>query len=113
MIDHYRYSVSWSEEDQIFIARVSEFSLLSAHGDTQEEAIKELRGLVKFVLEDLASSGEPVPQPISERNFSGKINLRMPQFLHRELTLEAKEQGVSLNQLINLKLSVSLHQMQR
>lgn len=113
MSDHYHYSVSWSEEDQCFIARVAEFSLLSAHGETQEEALQELREVVQFVVDDLESSGEPIPQPISERNFSGKVNLRMPQYLHRELTIEAKEQGVSLNQLINLKLSISLHQLQR
>jgi predicted HicB family RNase H-like nuclease len=32
-----------------------------------------------------------------------KLNLRMPERLHRQLTLEAARQGISLNQLINLK----------
>ena len=56
MSDHYHYSTSWSEEDQCFIARVAEFSLLSAHGQTPEEALRELGEVVQFVIDDLGSS---------------------------------------------------------
>jgi predicted HicB family RNase H-like nuclease len=35
------------------------------------------------------------------------MNLRMPPTLHQRLTLEAQARGISLNQLINMKLASS------
>jgi predicted RNase H-like HicB family nuclease len=40
--------IEWSEMDQVFIARHSDFDLVATHGNTEEEALKEL----KFVLKD-------------------------------------------------------------
>ena len=37
--------------------------------------------------------------------FSGKLSLRIPRELHRELTEAAKTNGVSLNQYITYKLA--------
>jgi len=39
------------------------------------------------------------------RKYSGKISVRVPKKLHRELTEEAKDNGVSLNQFIVYKLA--------
>jgi predicted HicB family RNase H-like nuclease len=104
--EQYLYSVGWSEEDEAFIARVAEFSL-AAHGDTQEEAMSEIKSVVEFVLKDLSESNEPIPEPFGKRSFSGKLVLRMPEYMHRQLALEAMRQGISLNQLLNLKLEAS------
>ena len=105
--EQYLYSVGWSEEDEAFIARVAEFPSLAAHGDTQEEALSEIKDVVKFVLSDLKENKEPVPEPLGKRSFSGRLVLRMPEYLHRKLALEASQQGISLNQLLNLKLDAS------
>jgi len=104
----YAYSVMWSEEDQAYIGRVAEFPSLAADGASPEAALKEITDLVQFVLEDLGESGDEIPPPFSKRPFSGKLNLRMPEYLHRHLVLEAARQRVSLNQWINLKLSLSI-----
>jgi predicted HicB family RNase H-like nuclease len=56
------------------------------------------------VLDDMTASGEEMPEPFSKRTFSGKVNLRMSEHLHRSLVVEAAQQGVSLNQWMNLKL---------
>lgn len=103
--EDYAYSVIWSEDDQAYIGRVAEFASLAAHGVSPELALQEIIEVVVYVLEDLAKSGESIPPPFSKRPFSGKLNLRMPEYLHRHLALEAVQQGVSLNQWINLKLS--------
>lgn len=105
--EHYLYSVGWSEADESFVARVAEFSSLAAHGDTQEDALRELKSVVEFVLNDLRESGEPIPEPFGKRSFSGRLVLRMPEYMHRQLALEAMRQGISLNQLLNLKLEAS------
>ncbi|MGH9855988.1 MAG: type II toxin-antitoxin system HicB family antitoxin [Blastocatellia bacterium] len=105
--DEYHYTVGWSEEDRAFVGRVAEFESLAAHGRTLESALREIKSVVKTVLEDLVASGEEITQPFSKRRFSGKLNLRMPESMHRQLALEAARQGISLNQLINLKLTVA------
>lgn len=105
--EDYFYNVGWSEEDQAFIGRVAEFPSLAAHGDSPAKALEEITSVVRYVIEDLVEEGEPIPGPFSKRRFSGKLNLRMPERLHRTLTIEAAQQGVSLNQWITLKLSGS------
>jgi predicted HicB family RNase H-like nuclease len=104
MVDKYDYRVIWSEQDQCYLASVLEFPSLAAHGDTPYEALKEIQFVVSEVLKDLEEQGEVPPEPISLRNYSGRLNLRMPEYLHKELAREAARQKVSLNQLILLKL---------
>ncbi|HEX8367409.1 MAG TPA: type II toxin-antitoxin system HicB family antitoxin [Pyrinomonadaceae bacterium] len=106
-VEQYLYSVGWSEVDEAFVARVAEFPSLAAHGETQEEALREIKDVVEFVLKDLTESNEPIPEPFGKRSFSGKLVLRMPEYMHRRLALEAMQQGISLNQLLNLKLEAS------
>ena len=103
----YIYSVVWSEEDHAYIGRVLEFPSLAAHGSTQAKALSEIRSVVQHAFEDLQDSGEAVPEPLNKRRYSGTLNVRLPKYLHRQLAIEAAEQGVSLNQLISTKLAVT------
>lgn len=103
----YVYSVVWSEDDEAFIGRVLEFPSLAAHGSTQAKALSEIRSVVQHAFEDLKDSGEEVPEPLNKRRYSGKLNIRLPKYLHRQLAIEAAEEGVSLNQLISTKLAVT------
>jgi predicted HicB family RNase H-like nuclease len=104
--EDYQYSVGWSEEDQSYIGRVAEFPSLAAHGDSQAQALEEINEVVRAVLEDLIEEGEAIPEPFSKRSYSGKLNVRMPEAMHRRLAIEAAEQHVSLNQWINTKLAL-------
>ncbi len=55
---------------------------------------------------------ESDPQAVAElpppREYSGKVNLRMPKSLHQDLVRRAEQEGVSLNQLIVTALARSL-----
>jgi predicted HicB family RNase H-like nuclease len=102
--EDYHYTVAWSDEDEAFIGRVAEFPSLAAHGDTLASALQEIIFVVEGALEDLEESGESMPVPFSRRTYSGRINVRMPEHLHRQLAIEAKQKGVSLNRWINTKL---------
>lgn len=53
------YTVEWEEEDRVFVARVTEFPSLSAHGETHEQALHELKKVVAIVLDDLEQEGSP------------------------------------------------------
>ena len=101
----YTYRTQWSEEDKVYIARCLEFSSLSAHGDTHEEALKEIQTVVNESIEWMKSENETIPQPFGFKNFSGRYPLRISPELHRELAIRAAEQNVSLNQYIQIKLA--------
>lgn len=109
MIDatHYAYRVLWSGEDGEYVATVAEFPSLSWLDADQTKALRGLVDLVADVVADLEASGEPIPAPISERRFSGKFNVRVPESLHRELALAAAQEGVSLNRLVSDRLAHS------
>lgn len=103
--DRYTYRVTWSGEDEEYVALCAEFPSLSWLADTPEEALQGIRQVVADVVADLESSDEPVPEPIAVRHYSGKFVVRIPPEIHRRLSLEAAEAGVSLNRLASAKLS--------
>lgn len=47
----------------------------------------------------------PYSEYVDARDYSGQIRLRIPKALHKALAMEAKENGVSLNQYMVYKLS--------
>jgi predicted HicB family RNase H-like nuclease len=103
--DRFTYRVTWSEEDNEYVGQCVEFPSLSWLEPLPEEALKGIRAVVAQVVADLQVGGEPVPEPIAVRKYSGKFMLRIPPELHRHLTLEAAEAGISLNRLASDKLS--------
>ncbi len=106
--EHYTYRVSWSEEDQEFVATCAEFPSLSHLAGSQAEALDGIGRLIIDVVADLRASGEDVPEPLAKRRFSGEFVARVPSELHRLLAIEAAEAGVSLNRLVSAKLAMPL-----
>lgn len=100
LADRFSYSVSWSEDDEGFVATVAEFPSLSWIDEERRTAEDGLVALVAEVLEDMGQSGEPAPEPFGQRTFSGKFNLRLPVGLHRELALKAEREQQSLNTFV-------------
>jgi predicted HicB family RNase H-like nuclease len=102
---HYTYRVTWTAEDCEFLATCAEFPSLSWLASSQVEALQGLEDLLREVITDMEEQGEEVPQPFAERSYSGKFNLRVGESLHRELAIQAAEDGMSLNQYVLRKLS--------
>lgn len=104
----YRITVQWSDEDSVYVARVPALPGCAAHGDTEAEAAHEARIAAEGILTVMKKHNEPLPPPDSEAEYSGKINLRMPRSLHRDLDQRAAAEGVSLNQTMLDLLSRSV-----
>ena len=104
-LDHYTYRVTWSAEDAEHLGLCAEFPSLSWLAPTPEEALSGIRVMVTEVVEDLRASGELVPDAIAERRYSGELRVRIPPMVHRQLALQAAEEGVSLNRLASAKLA--------
>ena len=103
--DRYTYRVTWSDEDGEYVGLCVEFPSLSWLESTPEAALKGIRQVVAQVVSDMKKNSESVPEPFAARKFSGKFMVRVPPDLHRRLTIEAAEAGVSLNRLASDKLN--------
>jgi predicted HicB family RNase H-like nuclease len=104
-INHYTYRVTWSQEDGEHVGLCAEFPSLSWLAATPEAALAGIRKVVANVVKDLKASDEPIPVPMSEKHYSGEFRVRIPSELHRQLAIQAAEQGVSLNRLASAKLA--------
>ena len=93
----YSVSVKWSDKDTGFIAFVPELEGLSAFGETQDEAVKELLVAAEMYMESLNESGREIPAPNKVASYSGQLRLRMPKWLHAKMAMEAENEDVSLN----------------
>ena len=103
--DRYVYRIIWSEEDKGYAGLCVEFPSLSWLAESPEAALLGIREVVEEVIKDMKDSGEFPPDPLSSRKFSGKFVVRIPPEIHRRLTIEAEEEGISLNRLVSAKLS--------
>ena len=101
----YRVIVFYSEEDEGYIAKVPELPGCSAFGEKPEEAMRELKVAAGLWIKAAKEMGREIPQPVDEKRYSGRFALRLPPSLQRELDFDAKEEGISLNQLITYKLA--------
>ncbi|MBM7082330.1 MULTISPECIES: type II toxin-antitoxin system HicB family antitoxin [Micromonospora] len=106
-VSHYSYRVTWSAQDNEFVATCAEFPSLSWLAPSQIEALQGLQDLLSEVVADLEQQGEEVPEPFADRSYSGKFNVRVGESLHRELAIHAAEDGMSLNQYVVRKLSAA------
>jgi antitoxin HicB len=94
------------DEDGDVVARIRELPGYSAHGQTELEALRNLEEAQRLWLEDCIESADPVPEPDKPESLpSGKWVQRVPRSLHRQLSQMAKDENVSLNQLVTSMLS--------
>ena len=109
MSDHYTYRITWSAEDGEHAGLCTEFPSLSWLAATPGEALSGIRRLVADCVDDMRANGEPVPEPIADRSYSGKFMVRVPPEIHRALAIGAAEQGVSMNRLVSARLAKEGH----
>src|SRR6185295_18858214 len=103
--EHYTYRVIWSEEDQEYVGLCAEFPSLSYLDEAQVDALKGIVDRVAQVVADMVETGESIPEPLAEKKFSGKFQVRIPPEQHRMLAIKAAEEKVSLNRYISAKLA--------
>jgi predicted RNase H-like HicB family nuclease len=98
-----------ADEDGDVVAKIVELPGCSAHGADEQEALRNLEEAQRLWIEDCVAAGDAVPEPAAEGPLpSGKWVQRVPRSLHRRLSQMAKEEGVSLNQLVTSMLSQQL-----
>lgn len=85
-------------ETGTFTGQVLEFPGCLAQGYTATEALNRLENAALGWLRSVIDAGQKIPEPIAENEFSGKLVLRLPRDIHRQASLIAAREAVSLNQ---------------
>lgn len=66
-MNRYSMTIQWSDEDQLFLVTIPEFSSLvlmpCTHGGTREEAIKNGEEVIEMYLEAWRVEDQPIPEP--------------------------------------------------
>lgn len=103
--EHYTYRVTWSQEDGEYVGLCAEFPSLSWLDENLNDALVGIVNLVKDIMVDMLANGESIPEPLAEKQYSGKFQVRIPPHQHRLLAMRAAEEGVSLNRYVSAKLA--------
>ena len=74
------------------------------HGKTQEKVFKELCAVVEDAIATLNKEGQPLPPETANKEFSGKIALRISPSLHKKIAIKAQQKGESINRFIQAQL---------
>lgn len=93
--------------DGTYFAEIEELPGCITEGDTENEALIMLDDAKKVWLETAIARKLSIPEPATDE-YSGKFNIRLPKFLHRQLAYKAKQEKVSLNTLITTTLASNL-----
>jgi predicted RNase H-like HicB family nuclease len=62
-MERYEIILYWSAEDAAFIAEVPELPGCMAHGDTQEEALANIKEAMHLWVATAREFGDPIPEP--------------------------------------------------
>ena len=94
-------------EDNTYFIKVKELPGCMSEGDTLEEAYKMINDAIMSWIEVALEEGDniPLPENMDDKTYSGKILVRVPKRIHRELIIHAKDNNISLNSYSNSVLS--------
>lgn len=83
-----------------FSAEILEFPGCFSEGRTADEAMSNLEESVLAWIEACNDEGTPIPKPFMNQGYGGRIALRLPKSLHRQIARMAERDGTSINQLL-------------
>ena len=83
-----------------YVASIQEFPGCVADGNTAEEAIANLNHAAASWIEAALSTGYEIRDPVDFYGYSGKIALRIPRGLHKQIAELAELEESSINQLL-------------
>ena len=93
------------ESGKYYYGKVLELDGCQSTGDTFVETYENLREAMEGYIQIKLDNSISIPEPIIEDNYSGKFVVRIPKSLHKRLSVEAQQEGISLNQYAMYKLS--------
>jgi antitoxin HicB len=103
----YKIEITLEQDGTGFNVAIPDLKGCMAFGETVEEALETLAEIKQAWFEIALARGWRIPEPQSEeyKEYSGRFNVRLPRYLHREIAQMADREGTSLNQLVVAFLS--------
>ncbi|BCF96600.1 hypothetical protein PPGU19_011690 [Paraburkholderia sp. PGU19] len=83
-----------------YTATILEFPGCIAEGDTAQEALAALEEAAESWLTVAIANKNEIREPVDFEGYSGKVALRIPRTLHRQVAEFAEMEGTSINQLL-------------
>lgn len=102
---NYTYRAEWDPEQGGYFARCLEFPGRYAEALSAHEALAALERIITEELAEIAELEGTPPDSLTDHRYSGRFLVRTSRALHARLTVEAAEQGVSLNHWVAAKLA--------
>jgi predicted HicB family RNase H-like nuclease len=88
-------------DGSVFVARVLELPDVRGFGDSASEAYDRAVEAIETLHDSAEEDHEGFPSPIEpEEEYSGRVTLRMPKTLHRDVAIQAEREDVSINSYI-------------
>jgi predicted RNase H-like HicB family nuclease len=63
----YEVIIYWSQEDGAYVAEVPQLAGCAAHGESQEEALRNAQDAIALWIETAQEFDDPVPEPMGRR----------------------------------------------
>ena len=96
-----------ANEDGVWTSGVLELPGVVSEGDTPSEAIEMARDALREMAIVRLEDGIDIPEPFDTRDYSGRLQLRIPPRLHRRAAMLAAQEGVSLNRWLSSAVAAS------
>ena len=97
---HFRLQHLDDGDGPYWFATVEELPGCMSDGETEAEAMDNVRDAMAGWIMAAIEEGRAVPAPSAEPEYSGQFRVRLPAELHAALARGADRQGTSLNQLV-------------
>ncbi|MEB3246074.1 MAG: type II toxin-antitoxin system HicB family antitoxin [Vampirovibrionales bacterium] len=99
------YRLEWWQDDDAsqgyYVATIDELPGCMSDGETTEQALTNLKEALELHLESMLDAKIAIPEPMQPSHYKGQIAYRTTPTKHYQMTLKAKQRGISLNQLID------------
>lgn len=95
------YRFEWSNDDNCYVASISELQGCKSDGKTIEEATTMIKDALKSYISSLLEDNEAIPEPPKPADFKGSIPYRTTKEKHYKLSVRSNATGKSINKLID------------
>lgn len=85
-------------EEGGYVASYPELPGCLTCAETMEQVLRNAEDAKREWLLATMEMGSEIPEPDELKKYSGQFKIRMPKSLHKSLVLNAKKEGISLNQ---------------
>lgn len=106
----YTVEITHETGEPLYIVQLNELPGIATDAPTLDEAMKLIKEAMRETFELYIKEGEEIPEPLNQTQYKGNIAYRTTPRRHYLIAREAKKQKLSLSQVIDSLIDVSMGQ---